>query len=169
MPTEIRAERPEDEQQVRRVNELAFGQPDEAKLVDALRHEIENISLVATDGPLVVGHIFFTPVSVENAGEDVKAAGLGPMAVLPSHQRRGIGSRLVREGLERCRLRQYELVVVLGHPHYYPRFGFVSAHTKGIRYVAKVPDEAFMVLDLRPEPSTLRNGVVRYHPEFEKF
>jgi putative acetyltransferase len=168
MQIEVRAETPQDHDQVRRVNELGFGKPGEAKLVDALRKVAPHISLVAAEGPTVVGHIFFSPVRVESPAGDFPAIALGPMAVLPSHQNREIGSRLVRAGLEECRHRGHEIAVVLGHPRFYPRFGFVPAPRVGLRYEHPVPDEVFMALEMRPGALAGRGGVVRYHPEFSK-
>jgi putative acetyltransferase len=166
----IRLEEPEDEPVVRRVNELAFGQRNEADLVDALRVKARPyISLVASVDGLVVGHICFSPVSIESDGGVFDAMGLAPMAVLPEFQNQGIGSRLVQEGLRKCRDLGHSLVVVLGHPNYYPRFGFVPAHLKGLRSEYDVPDDTFMVLELDENALAGRHGLVKYHPEFNKF
>ena len=89
------------------------------------------------------------------------------MAVLPAYQHKGIGSRLVRVGLEECRHLGHEVVVVLGHPDYYPRFGFVSARPKGIYCEFEVPEEAWMVLELREGTLVGRNGTVKFQPEFK--
>jgi putative acetyltransferase len=162
----IRAEETEDIDAVRRVNELAFGQPDEAALVDALRAVSDpQISLVAVADGQVVGHIFFSPVSIE--GDSTSSAlGLAPMAVLPEYQRQGIGSQLVRDGLRECQRLGCNVVVVLGHPEYYPRFGFVPASQKGLRSEYPVPDEVFMVAELKPGALGGRRGLVKYRPEF---
>ena len=167
----VRAETAEDVPAVRRVNELAFGQPNEADLVDALRAAARPyISLVAAGGGRVVGHIFFSPVTLEavtDEGEDSASLilGLAPMAVLPEYQRQGVGSRLVREGLKECRRIGCDVVVVVGHPEYYPRFGFVPASRKGLRCEYPVPDEVFMVAELKPNALRGR-GLVKYRPEF---
>jgi putative acetyltransferase len=164
---EVRHERPEDQAHVRRVNELAFGQPNEADLVDALRAAgAATVSMVAVRAGQVVGHILFSPVTVGSPSGDFSAIGLAPMAVLPDRQRRGIGSRLVRAGLDELRRAGHEIVVVLGHPAYYPRFGFVRASTHGIRWEQDVPDDVFLLLELRPGALAGRGGVVRYRPEF---
>jgi putative acetyltransferase len=170
---EIREERAEDAAAVRRVNELAFGRDEEAELVDRLRAAADpRISLVATDDDRVVGHIFFSPVSLQPEGgpEDSSfaAMGLAPMAVLPEYQRRGVGSALVRAGLDECRRTGRDVVVVLGHPEYYPRFGFRPASRAGLRCEYDVPDEAFMVVELRPGALAGRRGLVKYRPEFSE-
>ena len=130
----IRPETNTDFAAVRHVNELAFGQPLEANLVDALRENAQPyISLVATNGNEVVGHIFFSPVTIEPNQQNVSIMGLAPMAVLPEFQRQGIGSQLVRAGLAECEGLGSDAVVVLGHPKFYPRFGFIPASRKGLR------------------------------------
>jgi len=93
---------------------------------------------------------------------------LTPMAVLPAHQRKGIGSQLVRVGLEACHRLGHDIVVVLGHPSYYPRFGFVPAKQRGIDCEFEVPDEAWMVLELREGVLAGRSGTVKYRPEFQE-
>jgi putative acetyltransferase len=196
----VRAEASSDHGGVRRLNRLAFPGPVEAALVDAVRGSPGCVSLVATAGRRVVGHILFTPVRVVGPAARARAvgpaapvevvgpaasargadpaaaarvaaarvAGLGPMAVLPDRQRRGIGSRLVRAGLDACRHLGYEAVVVVGHPAYYPRFGFSRAGAFGLRFEsAEVPDEAFMALELRPG-ALAGGGRVLYLPEFSK-
>ena len=162
----VRREKPEDADQVRRVNELAFGRPHEAALVDAVRGSADTLSLVAVLGQQVVGHILFTAVWIERTDRTTAAVGLGPMAVLPEHQRRGVGSELVRAGLDACQRLGHAVVVVLGHPEYYQRFGFVPASGKGIRYGRPVPNETFMVLELRTGAVARSGGVVKYRPEF---
>ena len=163
----IRNEKPADAAAIRRVNEQAFGQPDEAALVDALRRRgAFALSLVAVEGDWVVGHILFSPVTVESGQGDFDALSLAPMAVLPARQRQGIGSQLVRAGLEGCRQAGHEIVVVLGHPDYYPRFGFSPASQRGIACEFDAPDEAFMLVELRENALDGRRGVVRYPPEF---
>ena len=146
-------------------NELAFGTPLEAGLVDALRGSDDYLSLVAVIDGEVVGHILFTPVSLEPPAS-VQIAGLAPMAVRPAHQRRGIGGQLIRAGLDECRRRGYSAVVVLGHPEYYPRFGFVPGHTFGLTCEFPSPPEAFMAIELVPGALAGTTGLVRYRSEF---
>ena len=163
----VRPEQPGDEAGIRRVNDQAFGQRDESQIVDAVRAAGGfPISLVAVHGSTIVGHILFTPVSIESNGLRPRASGLGPMAVSPDVQRQGIGSRLVESGLQECRRLGYQVVVVIGHPQYYPRFGFRPGRTFGLRSEFDVPDEVFMVLELTPGALGDAGGVVRYLPEF---
>ena len=163
----IRAEWPADIPSIRAVNERAFGQPDEAALVDAVRARGERrISLVAVAGERVAGHILFTPVTIQGPDRACEAVGLAPLAVDPDLQRRGIGSRLVAQGLDRCRALEYRIAVVLGHPAFYPRFGFVPARLHGIRFGLDVPSDAFMVAELAPGALDGCTGVARYAKEF---
>jgi putative acetyltransferase len=163
----IRPENPEDATRVRQVNELAFGQSAEADIVEELRQACaDSLSLVAEDD-VVVGHILFTPVVVETAERRVVGMGLAPMSVLPDRQRLGIGSQRVRRGLAILRERSCPFVVVLGHPEYYPRFGFEPASTHGLACQwAGIPDAAFMVLILDPHGMTGVSGVAKYRDEF---
>jgi putative acetyltransferase len=149
------------------VHKLAFGRRAEADLVDALRTSGKAmLSLVAVDDGRIVGHILFSPVTIDASDLTFAAMGLAPMAVLPAWQRRGIGSQLVETGLLECRNAGYECVVVLGHPTYYPRFGFVPASRYGIKSEFETPDEAFMVLGWHEGVLRDGGGVVRYQPEF---
>ncbi len=162
----IRAERESDKAAIYKVNELAFGTTAEADLVDALREQAEPIiSLVAEDGGEVVGHIMFSPVSLSTDSE-LKVAGLAPMAVAPAHQRQGVGSALVRAGIERCREMGFRAVVVLGHREYYPRFGFLPASRFGLQCEYDVPDDVFMAMELHPKALDMKSGVVKYHAVF---
>lgn len=162
----VRAEEPADYPDVRAVNEQAFGGRVEARIVDALRSSEGSLSLVALTDGRVAGHILFTPVTIVPSGGEVRVAGLAPMAVRPEVQRQGIGSALIGEGLARCRRLGYQAVVVVGHPEYYPRFGFAPAKTKGLEYEHPVAPEAFMVLELEPEALKGLSGVVKYGHEF---
>ena len=169
----IRDETQSDHAAVRNINERAFERAAEADLVDVLRKSAHSyLSLVAElateAGRQVVGHIFFSPVEIESEDASFTAIGLAPMAVLPEFQNQAIGSSLIRRGLEDCKRLGHDVVVVLGHPEFYPRFGFVPAATKGLRSEYPVPDEVFMVLELRPNVLAGRQGLVKYHPEFGK-
>lgn len=166
--TDIRNETPADFGAIRNVNLAAFGQSDEADLVDALRVAgALTISLVAVENNQIVGHIAFSPVTVESYDGSFTALGLAPMAVLPDHQNKGIGSQLVEAGLKECLRSGYEIVVVVGHPEYYPRFGFVPAGPLGVSWEHDVPEDAFMIAELNAGSLAGRTGVVRFHPAFD--
>ena len=165
----IRPETPEDIDSIRYVNEQAFGQENESKLIEKLRnHGVLTISLVAVQDGEIVGHIAFSPVAVESGLSSFEAIALAPMAVLPAYQRKGIGSQMVRAGLEECRRLGHEIIVVLGHPDYYPRFGFVLARPKGIDCEFEVPEEAWMILELQDGALAGRRGIVSFQPEFKE-
>jgi putative acetyltransferase len=163
MPIEIRDEHPDDIASIREVNRRAFGQDLEGKLVDALRaNAAALLSLVATLNGQVAGHILYSPVTIGQ----VTGAGLGPMAVLPENQRQGIGSRLVEAGNGRLRAAGCPFVIVLGHPEYYPRFGFQPAGIRGIKCEWDAPDSAFMLLVLDEAKMENVSGLAKYRPEF---
>lgn len=164
----VRAEESTDHEAVAKINERAFGGPDEARLVDALRgggHRM--ISLVAVLHDEVVGHILFTPVFIEAQHSRSPAMALGPMAVEPRLQKQGVGSALVRAGLEACQALREPVVFVLGHPGYYPRFGFQPAGPSGLHYQSEALDPAFMVAELEPGALAGRSGWVKYLAEFD--
>jgi putative acetyltransferase len=164
---EIRPERPDDAVAVRHMHEQAFGRAEEALLVGTLHaaHAV-TLALVAEDAGLVVGHILFSPVWIESHQASRAAVGLAPLAVLPARQRQGIGGLLIRAALERLRFAGEEAVVVLGHPAYYPRFGFVPAARFGLRWEFGGDPAAFMACELVPGALAGCPGVVRYRPEF---
>ena len=163
---QVRTEKECDRETVRAVNLSAFDTPSEADLVDALRQQVRpTISLVAEENGEVVGHILFSPVSL-SGHPNLKVMGLAPMAVAPTHQKKGTGSALVRSGLEQCRQLDFVAVVVLGHPEYYPRFGFSPASKFGIDSEYDVPDEVFMAVELQPEALSGKTGTVGYHSAF---
>ncbi len=165
----IREERQVDREGIRAVHLAAFETGTEADLVDALRLQAAPlISLVAVDEANIVGHILFSPARLATEPELI-LMGLAPMAVMPSKQRQGVGSTLVREGLERCRRLNAAAVVVLGHPSYYPRFGFVPAVHLSLRSEYDVPDEVFMVRELRDGALSGLSGTIQYHPVFRDF
>jgi putative acetyltransferase len=142
----IREEKPEDIAGIRGVISAAFGRPAEADIVDALRQRAQPfVSLVAEHEGEVVGHILFTPVTLAGGG-DLKMAALAPMAVAPNYQVRGVGAALVLTGFEHLRLLGMSAVVVIGHPSYYPRFGFSQADSFGLKSEYNVPDDVFMAL-----------------------
>jgi putative acetyltransferase len=160
----VRFEEPGDEERIRKVHLQAFEGEPEANLVDSLRNSgIELISLVAEANGDVVGHILFSPVTIDG---DIRLMGLAPMAVLPAWQRKGIGAKLINEGLEACKRTGYEAVVLLGHPDYYSRFGFVCSQKFGVESEYDVPQEAFMVIELKKGALKGIKGTVKYHEVF---
>lgn len=160
---EIRDEQPGDVDAIREVNRQAFDQEQEGRIVDALRQRGAVIlSLVAVADAVIVGHIMFSPLAV---GPLVGAA-LGPMAVIPARQRQGIGGQLVTRGVERLRDSGCPFIVVIGHPEFYPRFGFRTAGAQGLTCEWDVPAEAFMVNVLNPQVRNSLRGRAEYREEF---
>lgn len=161
---EIREERPEDVAAIRNVNRRAFNQNQESNIVDALRSNgAALLSLVATLNGHVVGHIMYSPITI---GNEVTGAALGPMAVLPEHQRQGIGSNLIEAGNQKLKSAGQPFIIVIGHADYYPRFGFQPASTHGITCEWEVPDEVFMLLILDQAKMQGVSGPAKYRHEF---
>lgn len=166
----IRDEEPSDVEAVHRVNVAAFPTDAEAKLVRALRDsDALVLSLVAEHDGEIVGHIAFSPVSItsDDATMVVAAIGLGPMAVAPPRQRSGIGAQLIEEGLRRLREAGHRLCVVLGHPEYYLRAGFVRASKHDIWWERDAPEPSFMIQPLVSGALDGVHGTVSYRPEFD--
>ena len=164
---EIRTEEPKDQDSVHRLNLAAFENGSEAAVVDKLRVSCEGyLSFVAVEDGTVVGHILFTSATVDGCG--VVGMGLAPMSVLPSHQRKGIGSQLVRHGLQYLHQSGCPFVIVLGHPGYYPRFGFeLASKYRLLSQWEGVPDEAFMALVFDGSTLPKAGGIARYRDEFD--
>jgi putative acetyltransferase len=162
----IRSETTADQEAIRHVNRLAFGQEDEARLVDALRGRgYVRVSLVAEKTSQLVGHILFSDLPIITEGGTVPALALAPMAVLPGLQNQGIGSALVHKGLEACRQQGHRIVVVVGHTHFYPRFGFspkLAAHLES----PFSGSDSFMALELVPGALDGVVGRAQYPPPF---
>lgn len=161
----IRCEDAEDESGVRTVNESAFGRPDEADLVDRLRKESAFLlSLVAEVKKQVVGHILFSRMWIDTPGASLAAVALAPLAVLPRHQRKGIGGRLIRDGLACLRERGERIVLVLGHPDYYARFGFSTEKARSL--ASPFPPDAYLAAELSSNALDGARGRVRYPGAF---
>jgi putative acetyltransferase len=164
----VRCENAKDPQErlvVRSTNQAAFGRPDEADLIDAVRADgAEILSLVAELGQRIVGHILFSRMWIDTSSGPVPAVALAPMAVLPECQRRGIGGRLIRSGLDLLRARGERIVIVLGHPDYYPRFGFSCEKARALD--SPFRPEAFMALELSPGALDGISGNVKYSAAF---
>ncbi len=159
----IRPEHYDDLLAIHFVIEQAFGRKAEADLVDKLRANGKVlVSLVAIENNKIIGHILFSLVTLGA----VKTVGLAPLAVLPSAQNRGVGAMLTEAGIAACRALGYAAMIVLGHPEYYPRFGFVPASQFGIKSEYDVPDEVFMALELQPKALANCGGIAKYQPEF---
>ncbi|MBU1170890.1 MAG: N-acetyltransferase [Proteobacteria bacterium] len=162
-----RAEKPEDISRIYQINIETFSTDAEANLVDMLReHKVPLISWVAEDKGELIGHILFSPVTLVGQMSRISMAGLGPMAVRPSHQKKGVGTMLVEAGLKQCLKEGYSAVVVLGYPEYYPRFGFVPSVAYGIDSTYDVPPEVFMVKELKKGALKGIQGTVSYHGLF---
>ena len=164
----IRKENIADYAAVHEVNRAAFGTPAEANLVDQLRELGQAVvSLVSEVSGKVVGHIMFSKVSLSGS-PDLRIVGLAPMAVLPEYQKSGIGSLMVQAGLEKCRKLRYQAVVVLGHPDYYPKFGFRPSAEFGFKSEYDVPDNVFMAQELQANSLAQSAGIILYHPVFNR-
>jgi putative acetyltransferase len=161
----IGEEAPGDIEAIAALNRAAFGGEEEVEIIDRLSGDgLFALSLVARDAETVVGHILFSALEVTVDGRVIRAVALAPMAVTPARQRQGIGSRLVRRGLSVLKDRGYEAAIVLGHPAYYPRFGFSAALAAKIAAPFRGP--AFMALELKPAALAGASGAVRYPRAF---
>ena len=150
------------------LNQAAFDRDNEANLVDNLRKaDAVTLSLVAKTDQAVLGHILFSPMKIIDGDHITPAVGLGPLAVHPGFQRRGIGSKLVRTGLSMLVERGHSIIIVLGHPWFYPKFGFKPAHIYGIHLEHKVPKDVFMVQALKPGALEGVQGIAKYHAAFD--
>jgi len=162
----IRPETGQDQEAIWSVNQAAFEGDAEANLVDALRDGgFAEVSLVAEVDEEIVGHILFSRLFIATKVGKVDALSLAPMAVLPSHQRQGIGSRLVETGLEACRESGHRIVAVLGHPEFYPRFGFSAERARRLESPFG-GGEAWMALELTPGVLASVEGRVEYSSPF---
>ncbi|UCC41843.1 MAG: N-acetyltransferase [Candidatus Aminicenantes bacterium] len=167
----IRPEKKKDYKAIQEINELAFGGRAEVVLIEALRKSdsfIPELCLVAVQKGEVIGHILFSPIVIKSKERVVSALALAPMAVHPKFQNKGVGSKLVYQGLEDCQRLGHKIIVVIGHPEYYPRFGFLPARAKGLDVAFPVPDEAFMVLELVPGSLDVTQGEIIYPPAFQE-
>jgi len=166
----IRAEKSDDHDAVKDLNDRAFNQSQEGIIVGKITNSGASIlSLVAEIDKKIVGHILFSPAQFEEFPGITGGMGLAPMAVLPGYQEQGIGKMLVKEGISILRKQNVPFIIVLGHEHYYPKFGFEKASGYGIRCQWEgVPDEAFMILILNHELMSGVQGVARYMDEFNE-
>jgi putative acetyltransferase len=161
----IGTETPGDIEAIAALNHAAFGGEEEVEIIARLRHDgLVALSLVDRDADAIVGHVLFSDLDVVVDGRPIRAVALAPMAVTPARQRQGIGSRLVRQGLSTLKDHGYEAVIVLGHPGYYPRFGFSAA--LAAKLAAPFSGPAFMALELKPGALAGARGAVRYPRAF---
>lgn len=164
----IRPEVTADREAIGQVNRLAFGQPDEARLVDELREGgFVRVSLVAESQGQVVGHILFSELPIVSDSEVTPALSLAPLAVLPEFQRQGIGQQLVTAGLEACRKGRHRIVIVLGHQAFYPRFGFSAKLAAPLQ--SPFAGDSFMAVELEVGALNGVVGRVCYPPPFGAF
>jgi putative acetyltransferase len=164
----IRQETSIDFARVDEIQQAAFGQPQEAELVRALRSAAQpQLSLVAELAGQIVGHVFFSPVRIDGDAASPSLGGLAPLAVDPEQQGRGAGSALVCAGLEACRPLGWQAIFLLGNPAYYSRFGFELAAPRGFHYESAAFDVAFQLLELVPGALADKSGWILYHSAFE--
>jgi putative acetyltransferase len=162
---EIRGRTAADDAAIRRLNDDAFGGNYESRLIEDLRAAgLDAVELVAVEDDQIVGHILFSALATTVGREVVPALALAPMAVRPDRQRRGIGSALVRGGLDLARARDWRAVIVLGHKGYYPRFGFSAVLAHPLK--GPFSGDAFMALELTPGALHGEEGRVTYPPAF---
>jgi putative acetyltransferase len=165
----VRAERHEDFIRIDEIEELAFGRPGEARLVRSLRVDATPfLSLVASYADVPVGHIFLSPVEIEDSPAAPRCAGLAPLAVHPDEQGKGVGAALVRAALVECPRLDWQAVFLLGAPPYYSRFGFELAAPHGLHYESEVFDSAFQVLEIESGALDGVRGRVRFHRAFDE-
>ena len=165
----IRNETKQDYNIIRKINDLAFKQENEGKMVDALRKTKDFnhlLSLVAEIKDEIVGHILFYPIKIKNKNEEHTVLSLAPMAVHPKYQNKGIGSKLVKRGLEVAKNTGFGAVIVVGHPKYYPRFGFIPAKNWNIKLPFDVPDDVFLALELKKDSLKNCSGTVEFIKEY---
>ncbi|UCH66221.1 MAG: N-acetyltransferase [Ignavibacterium sp.] len=169
MDIKIRGETIDDYDIITEINNLAFGGTGESQLIIHLRKTkefIPDLSLIALFDERVVGHILFYPITIEAATNTFPTISLAPMAIHPDYQYKGIGTKLVIDGLQRCKDMNFDSVIVLGHPEYYPRFGFTPACKWGLYSDFEAPDEAFMALELKENALPDKSGKVVYPKEY---
>jgi putative acetyltransferase len=162
---EIRGRTAADDAAIRQLNDDTFGGHYESRLIEDLRAAgLDAVELVAIENDDIVGHILFSVLATTIDRQTVPALALAPMAVRPDRQRRGIGSALVRAGLDLARDRDWRAIIVLGHKGYYPRFGFSAALARPLE--APFSGDAFMALELAPDALRGEKGRVTYPPAF---
>lgn len=171
MKINLRPENKNDYSVISMINDMAFGQETEGKLIENLRKNrkfIKELSLVACMGSEIVGHILFFPIIIKSHKDTFQSLALAPMSVIPELQSLGIGSQLVEKGLAKAKKLGYKSVIVLGHDKFYPKFGFKPASTFNIKPPFEVPDHIFMAIELCNNSLKNIEGTVSYPKEFNK-
>lgn len=164
----IRDEAPFDRTAIYEVHRQAFGGEDESRLVDVLRDQgYHRVSLVAEEDSTVVGHVLFSAIEIVTPDARRPVLSLAPVGVLPAWQNRQVGTQLIRQGLECCRSAGHSIVLVVGHPPYYPRFGFSAELARQLD--CAYTGESFMALELVPAAMRGLRGRVEYSPPFGGF
>lgn len=165
----IRAETVDDYAKIREINNRAFNQDTEGELIENLRKKkeyIAELSLVAEYKNQLIGHILFFPLSIIGKNKRFPTLALAPMSVLPEFQNKGIGGKLIKEGLKVAEQLGFTSVIVLGHPEYYPKFGFEKASTWNIKPPFDAPDDAFMAIELVENALIDASGMLEYPQEY---
>jgi len=165
----IRPEGPSDYKDIFRVNALAFERDNESRLIENLRNNSEfvpGLSIIALHNDVCLGHILLLPIRIIGSEMESETLSLAPMAVTPAHQNKGIGSQLVKEGILAAIREGYSSITVVGHPGFYPRFGFQRASHWGIRAQFEIPDDAFMAMELQPDGLKGHDGIVEFPEEY---
>lgn len=168
----IRPEKSEDFNTIYKINKKAFNGEVEARLIDKIRQSdnfVPELSLVALKDDKIVGHILFSRVKIKIKGAEKLILALAPIAVLPELQKKGIGSLLVKKGLQTCKGFDYDIIVVIGHPEFFPRFGFTPARKRGLEvsFGVEIPSEAFMVCELKKDALKDIRGIIEFPSYFE--
>ena len=171
MRIRIEPETEGDYEQITKLHTLAFNGDGEARLVEKLRRTptyIRELSLVARYRDVVIGHILFYPVKINSCGKECISLALAPISVIPCFQNRKVGSKLIREGLEKARKLGFKSVIVVGHPEYYPKFGFDKASKYRISAPFHVRDNCFFVIELEKDALKDCSGIVEYPSEYHE-
>lgn len=169
MDIKIRTERQNDYKEIKKINDLAFGQENEGKMIESLRKTLDynaSLSLVAEIKNKIVGHILFYPVKIKNEKEEYIVLSLAPLAVHPQYQNKGVGSKLVKRGIKSAKETNFDIILVVGHPKYYPRFGFKPASNWKIKLPIDAPDDAVLVLELKDNSLNNCSGIVEFPKEY---
>lgn len=171
MKITIEAENKGDYEQITRLHTIAFKRDGEARLVEKLRKTptyIPELSLVAKYRNMIVGHVLFYPIKINAYKKKCDSLALAPISVIPSFQNRKVGSRLIKEGLEKARKLGFKSVIVVGHPEYYPRFGFEKASKYGISAPFNAPDNVVFAIELEKDGLKNCSGTIEYPSEFNE-